>query len=197
MDEINNDFMNGGFEAVGENEYIPFDRDGGGGKQQTESIDKAYRESTQKDYEEITLKFGKGLVGDTFEGKDGNSYTEIKIPNPDKNDHRPWQTFVVKENHVHANQFGKGMWVKLPADGHTTVRRNVKTGVDEQGKATWGVEKNKVSNRELKKMVEAYKERYKDQERGSIKDMIQEKKPIVEMQKPSAKPHDRAMGMAI
>ena len=109
-----------------------------------------------KKMDEITLKFGKGCVGDEFQGKDGVKYREILVPNQDKEDHRPWQTFVVKSNHVHENQFGKGMWCKLPANGSTTLHRSVKVGQDEQGKPIWDTEKTKVSNRDLKKMVEAY-----------------------------------------
>lgn len=53
-------------------------------------------EDGQKKMDEITLKFGKGCVGDEFQGKDGVKYKEILVPNQDKDDHRPWQTFVVK-----------------------------------------------------------------------------------------------------
>ena len=87
-----------------------------------------------RDYQEITLKFGKGCIGNTFTGKDGNDYTSILIPNQQPNDHRPWQTFVVRANSVHEDKFGKGMWTKLPAEGHTTVRRVVRTGEDENGR---------------------------------------------------------------
>ena len=136
-----------------------------------------------KKMDEITLKFGKGCVGDEFQGKDGKAYREILIPNQDKDDHRPWQTFVVKANHVHENQFGKGMWCKLPANGSTTVQRSVKVGQDEQGKPIWDTEKTKVPNKELKKMVEAYKD--KDRDRVSMKEKLPEKKAVVAEQKPA------------
>lgn len=137
--------------------------------------------------EEITLKFGKGCVGEPFQGKDGNSYREILIPNKDPEDKRPWQTFVVKANHVHDNQFGKGMWCKLPADGSTTVHRRVKTGTDEQGKPIWDTEKTKMSNKELKELVESYKD--KDHDRSSVKEKIEEKKSEVA----GKKTEDRSM----
>ena len=143
-----------------------------------------------KKMDEITLKFGKGCVGEEFQGKDGTKYKEILIPNQDKDDHRPWQTFVVKANHVHENQFGKGMWCKLPANGTTTLHRNVKVGQDEQGKPIWDTEKTKVSNRELKKMVEAYKD--KDRDRSSMKDKIAEKKAVVAEQKPAYKAAEKS-----
>ena len=138
-------------------------------------------DSPKKEFKEITLKFGKGCVGEEFQGKDGKAYKEILVPNPDKNDHRPWQTFVVKANHVHENQFGKGMWIKLPAEGHTTLRRSVVIGEKPDGKKEWGTEKTSVSNTDLKKMVEAYKER----PRESVKGRLTEKKAEVSEQKPA------------
>ena len=140
-------------------------------------------EDGHKKMDEITLKFGKGCVGDEFQGKDGVKYKEILVPNQDKDDHRPWQTFVVKANHVHENQYGKGMWCKLPANGTTTLHRSVKVGQDEQGKPIWDTEKTKVSNRDLKKMVEAYKD--KDRDRSSMKEKLAEKKAVVAEQKPA------------
>lgn len=138
-------------------------------------------DSPQKEFKEITLKFGKGCVGEEFQGKDGKAYKEILVPNPDKNDHRPWQTFVVRANHVHENQFGKGMWIKLPAQGHTTLRRSVVVGEKPDGKKEWGTEKATVSNAELKKMMEAYKER----PRESVKGRLEEKKAETAAKKPA------------
>lgn len=149
----------------------------------------------EKKMDEITLKFGKGCVGEEFQGKDGNSYKEILIPNQDKDDHRPWQTFVVKANHVHENQFGKGMWCKLPADGTTTLHRSVKVGQDEQGKPVWDTEKTKVTNKELKKMVEAYKDR--DRDRVSMKEKLPEKKAEAALQKPAEKAQTKAHEAAL
>jgi hypothetical protein len=104
--------------------------------------------------EEVTLKFGKGCVGEPFTGKDGKEYKQILIPNKDENDHTPWATFVVKANAVHEDKFGKGMWLKLPADGYTTVRKDRCIGEDTDGKKIWETDKTKVSNKELKGMVE-------------------------------------------
>lgn len=144
-------------------------------------------DSPQKEFKEITLKFGKGCVGEEFQGKDGKAYKEILVPNPDKNDHRPWQTFVVRANHVHENQFGKGMWIKLPAQGHTTLRRSVVVGEKPDGKKEWGTEKATVSNAELKKMVEAYKER----PRESVKGRLEEKKAETAAKKPAEQQQDK------
>ena len=128
-------------------------------------------EQGYKHIEEITLKFGKGCVGDEFTGKDGNTYREILIPNQDEHDKRPWQTFVVKSNHVHENQYGTGMLCKLPAEGHTTVHRGIKVGETPEGKGIWETQKTTVTNKELKAMVEAYKER----PRESVQEKLAEK----------------------
>ena len=138
-------------------------------------------QTERKQMEEITLKFGKGCVGEEFQGKDGTKYREILVPNVDPDDKRPWQTFVVRSNHVHENQYGKGMWCKLPAEGHTTIRRSVRTGEDEAGKPLWETIKTQVPNKELKEMVE----HYKTKERTSLKDKLAEKKE--ELKKPAEK----------
>ncbi len=158
-----------------------------------ETAEKAEQGTEQgyKQIDEITLKFGKGCVGDEFTGKDGNNYREILIPNKDENDHRPWQTFVVKSNHVHENQFGKGMWCKVPAEGHTTLHRGVKIGEDEQGKGIYETEKTVVTNKELKSMVEAYKER----PRESVQEKLAEKKDEVEKNKSHQKEKSHTKNM--
>ena len=139
-----------------------------------EGKDEKTAEAEKKEFKEITLKFGKGLVGDEFQGKDGNSYRQIMIP-PNEETKQPWQTFVVKSNQVHENQFGKGMWCKLPADGSTTVTKSVAKGVDEQGKTIWENEKRKVPNTELTSMVEAYKNKDRSQEAEQAVDKGQSK----------------------
>lgn len=127
-------------------------------------------EETTKEFKEITLKFGKGCVQESFTAKDGKEYTPILIPNSDPADKRPWATFIVPTSHVHPDKFGKGMWTKVPAEGSTTIRRSVKVGVDENGKNIWSEEKTKVTNRELKSMVEFYKERPLEQQKEEIKE---------------------------
>ena len=57
-------------------------------------------EDGQKKMDEITIKFGKGCVGEPFTGKDGKEYKQILIPNKDENDHSPWATFVARSNAV-------------------------------------------------------------------------------------------------
>jgi len=106
--------------------------------------------------ETITIKFGKGLVGEPFTGKSGKEFVEIMIPNSDPADKRSWRTFVLEARDVHANKYGKGMWAKIPANGHTTVQRSIVTG-EKDGVKQWSAEKTTVTNAELKSMVEFYK----------------------------------------
>ncbi len=121
-----------------------------------------------KDYQELTIKFGRGCLGEPFTGKDGNEYRSVLIPNSDPDDHRPWATFVVRANHVHEDKFGKGMWTKVPTEGHTTIRRGHVVGKDEAGKDIWENVSSKVSNLELKSMVEFYKERPRESVKGKL-----------------------------
>ena len=149
------------------------------------------QEGHEKEFKEITLKFGKGCVGDTFTGKDGKDYTQILIPNSNPEDHRPWQTFVVRANAVHEDKFGKGMWTKVPAEGHTTVRRSVRTGEDENGKPVWGQEDKRVTNQELKGMVEFYKTRSREQEKQNASEMPERTEGSDKSEKSEKTPDDK------
>ncbi len=108
--------------------------------------------------DEVTIKFGKGLA-EPFTSKDGREFMRILIPNQDQKDKTPWASFVLPAKAVHENQYGKGLWAKIPADGTTTVTKPVLQGQDEAGKNIWQDVRSDVSNRDLKAMVEAYKTR--------------------------------------
>lgn len=123
-------------------------------------------EKTYAERNEITIKFGRGLMGEPFMSKAGKQLVEIKIPNPDPEDHRPWETFVVPANFVHENRYGKGMWMKLPEEGFTRLSRSKVVGQDDTGRNIWGSDTREVSNPELKAIVEAYKDR--NREGGAI-----------------------------
>lgn len=123
--------------------------------------------------QEVTIKFGKGLVGEPFTSKSGKELVEVKIPNQDPGDSRPWESFVISPKMIHDNKFGKGVWMKLPEDGTTKVSRNVVVGQDENGKRLWKPESRTVSNTELKAMLEAYKTR------DSVRGKLSEKKEAV------------------
>ena len=118
--------------------------------------------------EELVIKFGKGLVGKPFMAKTGKECVGIKIPNADPTDKTPWESIVVGANRVHEDKFGKGMWMKVAADGQTKVTRSIITGKDENGKNLFENTTRVVSNRDLKAMMESYKTR----ERTSIKDAL-------------------------
>lgn len=117
--------------------------------------------------EEITIKFGKGLVGEPFTAKDGKEYVEIKIPNTDPEDKSPWASFVLPARAVHDNQYGKGVWAKIPAAGETRIRKRVRTGTDDSGRVIWENSDRRIPNSELKEMVEAYKNRPREGETRS------------------------------
>ena len=132
---------------------------------------------------EVTIKFGKGLVGEPFTSKSGKELVEVSIPNPDKADTRPWESFVISPKMIHDNQFGKGVWMKLPEDGTTRLSRSVKTGIDETGRSTWGRETREVSNTELKALMESYK----DKSRGSVLSDLSDRKEETAAARPSGK----------
>jgi len=108
--------------------------------------------------EEVSIKFGKGLA-EPFTSKDGREFTRIRIPNQDSKDKTPWASFVLPSKFVHENQYGKGLWAKIPADGTTVVTKPTLKGQDDKGRNIWDNVKTNVPNRELKSMVEAYKTR--------------------------------------
>ena len=145
----------------------------------------AEQNSERREFQTLTIKFAKGLVGEPFMSKGGKELVEITIPNSDPADKRPWQTFVLASRDVHEDKFGKGMWAKIPAEGHTTVQRQIRSNPETEGPAAWTSEKTVVSNADLKKMVEFYKER----PRESVKEKLEQKKEesSKEVKPPAAK----------
>jgi len=123
--------------------------------------------------QEVTIKFGKGLVGEPFTSKNGKELVEIKIPNVDPSDSRPWESFVISPKMVHENKYGKGLWMKLPEDGNVRLSRSVLSGQDEAGKNIWKTEYRTVSVGELKALMESYKNR------ESVMGKLSEKKDAV------------------
>ena len=89
----------------------------------------------------------------------GEQYMRISIPNQDPADKTPWASFVLPAKAVHENQYGKGLWAKIPADGATVVTKPTLQGKDDKGKNIWQDVKTHVPNTELKAMVESYKTR--------------------------------------
>lgn len=123
---------------------------------------------------EVTIKFGKGLVGEPFTSRNGHELVEVKIPNADKDDHTPWASFVISPKMIHDNKFGKGVWMKLPEDGTTKVSKPVILGEKEDGKKEWGNDVREVPNTELKEMMESYKTKERDSLLGNLDEKKQE-----------------------
>lgn len=118
-----------------------------------------------EEIKEVTIKFAKGLVGEPFLSKNGKELVEVKIPNADQNDKTPWASFVISPKMIHDNKFsktGKGVWMKLPEDGTTVVKKPICIGTNPEGKRIWHNDMKTVTNTELKEMVEVYKTRYQD-----------------------------------
>ena len=124
--------------------------------------------------EEVTLKFGKGLA-EPFTSKDGKDYMRILIPNADKGDSTPWASFVLPAKAVHENQYGKGLWAKIPADGTTTISRPTLKGKDENGKNIWQNVRIEVANSDLKAMMESYKTRVPQEKETKPRESTREK----------------------
>ena len=106
----------------------------------------------KEEKKEITIKFGKGNV-QHFKGKDDVEYAKIVFRHDNE-----WKSFVIPAKYVHENQYGKGMWCKLLADGHTKVSTNAK---GEDGNYINSI----VENKDLKAMVESYKKKEKKTKR--------------------------------
>ena len=130
-------------------------------KAETAKEQAAVPQEAAKQPKDIIIKFAKGLCGKPFTAKSGKSFVEVKIPNADPKDKTPWETFILPENAVHEDKFGKGLYARLPEDGHTTVSKSVRTGMDENGKGIYTENRTAVTNVCLKEKVEAYKQREK------------------------------------
>ena len=122
---------------------------------------------------EVTIKFGKGLVGEPFMSRNGKELVEVKIPNADRSDSRPWESFVISPKMIHENKFGKGVWMKLPEDGTIRLARSMKVGVDAQGKNIWKTQYREVTHAELKGLMDSYKTR------DSVLGKLSEKKDAI------------------
>ena len=99
----------------------------------------------------------------------------ISIPNQDPADKTPWASFVLPAKAVHENQYGKGLWAKIPADGSTVVTKPTLRGQDDKGKNIWKDVKTQVPNTELKAMVEAYKTRTPQEKAAQPRESAMEK----------------------
>lgn len=85
---------------------------------------------------------------------------------------------------IHENQFGKGVWMKLPEDGTTRISKPVLTGTGTDGKNIWGSDVREVPNPEMKAMLETYKNKNRSSVLGALKEKKEEaaKAPPAEKQ---------------
>ena len=110
--------------------------------------------------EMVKITFARKLARQ-FTSRNEKEMVAIAIPNADPNDKRPWEEFVLPVTMVHSDHYGsKSLWVKLPADGTTTLSRSEKPA-EENGE--WTRPERTVDNKTLKSMVEAYKLKPKTQ----------------------------------
>ena len=142
------------------------------------------QEAEKAERAEITIKFAKGLCSEPFTAKDGKEYVQIKIPGEEKG---IWPSFVLPANHVHENQYGKGLWAKIPEDGTTKIKHTRVVGEDQIGKKIYDSQYEKVDNKTLKAMVEAYKEKNREA-KPSITDQLKEPMVTVTSAAQSVKP---------
>ena len=125
---------------------------------------------------EITIKSGKGLVSAPPTARTGRECVSIKTPHADPADKTPWPSIIVAANHVHENRFGKGMWMKLPADGETKLYVPEVTGQTPDGRNVYKNAVVKLSNTEIKAMLESYKERSAETNRSVAPNKAQPRK---------------------
>ena len=141
------------------------------------AVAEAVTESAKEERKEISIQFAKGLCGEPFTAKDGKEYVQIKIPGEEK---KIWPTFVLPAKQVHENEYGKGLWARIPEEGTTTIRHTQVVGEDENGKKLYDHQNEKVPNKTLKAMIEAYKEKSREAEpKPSITEQLKE--PMVKV----------------
>ncbi len=64
--------------------------------------------------------------------EDGYAYSaDQKCCSQNQIQQSPWARFVLPAKAVHENQYGKGLWAKMPADGHTTLTKPYLAGQSE------------------------------------------------------------------
>ena len=117
-------------------------------------------ETEQKTAETLKIKFSRKLAR-PFTSKNGKDMVAIAIPNEEPDDKRSWEEFVLPVTMVHSDHYGsKTLWIRLPAEGTTTLSRSEKPLTDD---GEWSRTERNVDNKTLKSMVEAYKLKPKSQ----------------------------------
>ena len=114
---------------------------------------------------------------------------EIKIPNQDPADKRPWEAFVIPPSMVKENENGKSVWIQLPEYGTVSLSRSILHEPDANGNRLWEKQYRRVDAYELKGMLEAYKQR----DRDSVISDLSEKKAAGEYSRTEGKREYRSM----
>ena len=115
---------------------------------------------------EVSIHFARGLAKPVTLA-DGREMMRVSIPNIDSGDKSPWAYFLLPANIVHENQYGKGLWAKIRADGSTLISKPIPER-REGDRTIWGCDQVRISNEELKAVVESYKTK----ERPSVLDQL-------------------------
>ena len=133
-------------------------------EEQQDAIIRDYAENTehaeekktaQSEIEMVTLKVSEKWVGSHFTSKAGQELVEVKIPHADRENKTPWPSFVTDPKKLHNNKFGGGLWMKLPKNGHTTIKQPMRIGTNENGKGIYENQMSRIPNTELKGMIDA------------------------------------------
>ena len=117
--------------------------------------------------EEVTLKISEGWVGNRFTSKSGKELVEVKIPNANREDKSPWPSFVTDPKRLHKNKFGTGLWMKIPKNAHTTLKRPMRIGTDSSGKGIYENRMGSIPNTELKSMIDAARRSARNESRAA------------------------------
>lgn len=117
--------------------------------------------------EEVTLKISEGWVGNRFTSKSGKELVEVKIPNANREDKSPWPSFVTDPKRLHKNKFGTGLWMKIPKNAHTTLKRPMRIGTDPSGKGIYENRMDSIPNTELKSMIDAARRSARNESRAA------------------------------
>ena len=145
----------------------------------------------REEKDEISILVANGMVKE-FTGQDEKEYARISIP-MDAPEGKSWPSFVIPSDKLNVNESGKSMWAKIPANGKTTLSMSEQVGVKEDGTKEYKTKYASIDNKDLKKLLEASRDRSKDRE--SFKEKLAEKKEAVVVQMPDTEKKQRAMAL--
>ena len=143
------------------------------------------------DKDEISILVANGMVKE-FTGQDEKEYARISIP-MDSQEGKSWPSFVIPSDKLNVNESGKSMWAKISAKGKTTLSMSEQVGVKEDGSKEYKTKYASIDNKDLKKLLEASRDRSKDRE--SFKEKLEEKKEAVVVPMPAKEKKQRARAL--